>query len=60
MARHAFRRARITKTKVPQKSPQGDGKHDPAVVCHEQKPANVSMRMYRTVAVEQTHIMKKL
>ena len=35
MARHALRRARVTKPYVPKKCPHGHRKHDPAVVCHE-------------------------
>lgn len=49
MARHALRWARITNTKVANKCPHGHRKHDPAVVCHEQKPAKVSMRITRVL-----------
>lgn len=45
MARHALRRARITKTNVTKKCSHGHRKHDPAIICHEQKPADVSMRI---------------
>lgn len=47
MARYALRWASITDTKVPNESPHGDRKHDPTIVCHEKKPANVSMRITR-------------
>ena len=49
MARYALRWARITNTKVANKCPNGDRKHDPAIVCHEQKPANVSMSITRSL-----------
>ena len=40
MARHALRWARRTKTNITKKCPYGHRKHDPAIVSHEEKPAN--------------------
>ena len=42
--------AGITKTDVPEKCPYGHSKHNPAIVCHKQKPAVVSMRVTMPLA----------
>ena len=42
MAGHTLRRARMSKRQISNKSPNSDSQHDPAVVCHEQKPKTIS------------------
>ena len=55
MARHTLRCAGTTKTKIPNKRPHGHGKHDPAIVSHEQKPATVSLRSTSPLVQENLH-----
>lgn len=39
---YTLRRRRLAEHHVPHKRTNRDGKHDPAVVCHEEQPVSLS------------------